>query len=108
MENLTRYSIEELNNPVDYCIVESPIGEWVKFSDIKELLQTSHNKQITPCSCNADIEYIPQSVRVCKQCGCPKQQYGGVPKLVYGGHNLAKCWFKSDLRHFTLRKQNGT
>ena len=30
------------------------------------------NKQSTPCLCNVGVEYIPQSVRVCSNCGQPK------------------------------------
>lgn len=50
MENLIRYGLE-----TDGCYCEcgcgakltaSPSGEWVKFSDIKELLQTSHNEEL--------------------------------------------------------------
>jgi hypothetical protein len=47
MENLTRYKMEtcECNNwdcdKVDAW--SDPEGEWVKFSDIKELLQTANN-----------------------------------------------------------------
>lgn len=46
MANLKRYEIDE---KYDYHgnitnVHESPSGEWVKFDDIKELLNTSTNK----------------------------------------------------------------
>ena len=44
MENLTRYDLVDGEYLSKEMSVSSS-GEWVKFSDIKELLQTSHNKQ---------------------------------------------------------------
>ena len=40
MSNLTRYRIVA---PDDYGAEEHPNGEYVKFDDIKELLNTAHN-----------------------------------------------------------------
>ena len=36
------------------------------------LAQQTTNKQSTPCLCNVGVEYIPQLVRVCSNCGQPK------------------------------------
>ena len=45
MENLTRYSPAILINSgvAEASMLSTNVGEFVKFSDIKELLQTSHN-----------------------------------------------------------------
>lgn len=32
----------------------------------------TNNKQSTPCSCNAGVEYVPDSIRLCSKCGMPK------------------------------------
>jgi hypothetical protein len=52
MENLTRYKMEtcECNdwNCDKIDAWPDPDGEWVKFSDIVELLQTAHNRQSAP------------------------------------------------------------
>ena len=47
MENLKRYNYK-LTNPTTYAIemVESKSGEYVKFSDIKDILKTPTNKQM--------------------------------------------------------------
>jgi hypothetical protein len=47
-------------------------------ADIKEARPTvrpkraAQNRQSKPCHCNVGVEYIPQSVRVCSNCGQPK------------------------------------
>jgi hypothetical protein len=54
MKNLTRYKMEtrECNNwdcdKVDAWPDKD--GEWIKYSDVKELLQTAPNITSTPCS----------------------------------------------------------
>jgi hypothetical protein len=32
----------------------------------------SINKQSKSCSCDAEVEYVPSSVRLCRKCGMPK------------------------------------
>ena len=58
MSNLTRYHVkfhsERYGGPV-YMFFESPEGEYVKFDDIKELLNTAHNSRVTQCpTCGSD------------------------------------------------------
>ena len=45
MKNLTRYDLVD-DAYLSKEMATSSCGEWVKFSDIKELLQTAHNKPI--------------------------------------------------------------
>jgi hypothetical protein len=51
MENLTRHDLSLRNDGHSVVAIMSPCseGEWVKFSDIKELLQTSANMPSAPC-----------------------------------------------------------
>ena len=59
MSNLTRYDHE--SDPYGLCdmcgskMVESVDGDYVKFDDIKELLNSSHNKQSTPFTCDGCV-----------------------------------------------------
>ena len=62
MENLKRYS-ERLNKFGVTQLLPTGDGEYVKFSDIAEALNPSHNKQSTPC--------------LCSQCPSFKQCVGG-------------------------------
>ena len=60
MANLTRYELtiqhgKDGEHVALYHAMEN--GEWVKFEDVKELLQTAHNKQSTPL------------VEFCEDCG---------------------------------------
>ena len=47
MSNLKRYTnfVDEFGKTI---VLESQVGEFVKFDDVKELLQTATNKQSTP------------------------------------------------------------
>ena len=58
MPNLTRYDRTGCSDLDCMCggeMVVSDSGEYVKFDDIKDLLNSSHNKQSTPCSkCGTD------------------------------------------------------
>jgi hypothetical protein len=68
MENLTRYSPAILNNNgvAEASMVSTNVGEFVKFSDINELLQTSHNSQSTPlCACGQPAVKV-----LCDNCFC--------------------------------------
>jgi hypothetical protein len=74
MENLTRYSPAILNNNgvAEASMVSTNVGEFVKFSDINELLQTSHNKQsdeIKPCGWQYSCGYVRVN-KVCKGPTC--------------------------------------
>jgi hypothetical protein len=48
MVNLRRYSLDDFN-ALCARMVEDKDGEYVKFADVKKLLQTSNNKQSAPC-----------------------------------------------------------
>ena len=48
MVNLKRYEFKFYQTNCDCHYVDSPAGEWVKFNDIKELLNTSTNSAIVP------------------------------------------------------------
>ena len=54
ISNLTRYKMKIDTSPGGECqtvvSVASTNGKYVKFDDVKELLQTAHNKQIIPCA----------------------------------------------------------
>jgi hypothetical protein len=53
MSNLTRYFCESSEDQDGFPVAsmkEHAEGEWVKFEDIKELLNTSTDKQSTPLS----------------------------------------------------------
>ena len=77
MENLTMYSPAFFNNngTLEPSMIETNVSEYVKFSDIKELLQTSHNKQIMPVCPHYESQTIVAregvSVDVCKCMGKP-------------------------------------
>jgi hypothetical protein len=59
MENLTRYSDQSgLGQEMD--MLPDSEGEWVKFSDINELLQTSHNISVMPCRYHQVAFYCSQ------------------------------------------------
>ena len=47
---------------------EDSNGPWVKFDDIKELLNTARNTQSKPCSHIGD-PVVFAAYRVCKKCG---------------------------------------
>jgi DnaJ-class molecular chaperone len=78
MENLTRYSPAILNNNgvAEASMCPTNVGAYVKFSDIKELLQTSHNKPSAPCpNCNGrgvgshNSDGLPNTCLVCHGTG---------------------------------------
>ena len=48
MSNLKRYSVLP-NDSVEFEMVEDSTGPYVKFDDIKELLNTAHNISVMPC-----------------------------------------------------------
>ena len=50
ISNSKRYTESFACGEYDGMEEDSLAGEWVKFDDIKELLQTAHNKQIIPCA----------------------------------------------------------
>ena len=68
MSNLTRYD-HKSNGYNDYKeMVPSNDGAWVKFDDIKELLNSSHNTPIMPCKCvNCGNENAV--IKLCTACG---------------------------------------
>jgi len=60
MANLTRYNLEWFNRTKTmdnfHQMVASDEGAWVKFDDIKELLNSSHNSAMLSCqSCKRNI-----------------------------------------------------
>lgn len=74
MKNLTRYSCATVN---DYGIertlmIPTDSGEYVKFSDIRGLLKTSHNRQSTQCKHERTIEFYrpgrPNKYLWCVEC----------------------------------------
>jgi hypothetical protein len=68
MENLKRYGPSVTENGFG-TMQQLDNGGWVKFSDIKELLQTAHNKQSTPCdlwSC----DFYDNKLKGCSQVRC--------------------------------------
>jgi hypothetical protein len=76
MENLTKYSPAILNNNgvAEASMVPTNVGEFVKFSDIKELLQTAHNKQMV----GAEPPQISPCVNCAESCkGSPACKLGG-------------------------------
>ena len=68
MSNLKRYTnfVDEFGKTI---VLESQVGEFVKFDDVKELLQTATNKQSTPCYCKNELAYTVQKVVQCGKCG---------------------------------------
>ena len=65
MSNLIRYS-DQSSVGEEMCMLPDPEGSWVKFDDVKELLNSSHNKQSTPCvTCGA---LVPLSTVSCMEC----------------------------------------
>jgi len=60
MSNLTRYKMRIEDSPSGECQAVLPVaskeGRWVKFDDIKELLNSSHNKQSTPLCSACGVE----------------------------------------------------
>jgi len=68
MENLKRYG-PALSKSGFATMQKIDNGGWVKFSDIKELLATAHNKQSTPCYCKNELAYTVQKVVRCGKCG---------------------------------------
>jgi hypothetical protein len=73
MENLKRYYLDTSPCYAEcgcYSVMdESESGEWVKFDDIKELLNSLHNKQSAPCYCKNELAYTVQKVVQCGKCG---------------------------------------
>jgi len=72
MDSLTKYSPAILNNngnlEASMCVTN--IGEYVKLSDIKELLNSSHNKQSTPCPFEHNHgAFKGNGLKYCHQCG---------------------------------------
>ncbi len=59
MEKLTRYNLEWFNrtDTMDnfHQMVASEEGVWVKFDDIKELLNSSHTSQSMPFTCDGCV-----------------------------------------------------
>lgn len=53
MSNLTRYKMRIEDSPDGECqtviSVPSTTGQWVKFDDIKELLNSSYNSESAQC-----------------------------------------------------------
>jgi len=68
MSNLTRYTMEHGKYAgLPYINeVPHPAGEYVKFDDIKELLNTAHNTQSKQCQCTNSCV---STIYVCKDCG---------------------------------------
>jgi transcriptional regulator with XRE-family HTH domain len=64
-KRLSNAQLEAINEVVSQLIKCSPAEQG-------EAASTSTNTQIMPCSCNAGVEYIPQSVMVCSKCGAEK------------------------------------
>ena len=77
MANLKRYTnfVDEFGKTI---VLESNNGEWVKFDDIKELLNTSTNSAMTKCSCCEDDEdintYRDNDYKFCPYCGAALRQ----------------------------------
>ena len=73
MENLTRYNLERFNRTETmdnfHQMVASDEGVWVKFSDIKEFLQTAHNSAMVPCPHVWSFYIAHPPVEECKLCG---------------------------------------
>lgn len=70
MSNLTRYNLEWFNrtSTMDnfHQMVVSDEGAWVKFDDIKELLNSLHSKPSTLC---CKHQWAVNRLRTCKKCG---------------------------------------
>ena len=67
MKNLTRYDLVD-GEYLSKEMSTSLCGEWVKFSDIKELLQTSHNKQSKTVTIACTCGKRSATVHLCEQC----------------------------------------
>jgi len=68
MSNLTRYNFWRDSIADCYCGMEEIAdGEYVKFDDIKELLNTAHNSQSTPfcLQCHSPSKWVI----ACTKCG---------------------------------------
>ena len=59
-----RYNLETICGDGDCGMEEESCGEWVKFADIKDLLQATHNRQSVP-SCSRCGKIYPL---VCTSC----------------------------------------
>ena len=63
MVNLKRYEFKFYQTNCDCHYIDNPEGEWVKFEDIKELLNTSTNTDSTKLSAE-----IVESKKPCDYC----------------------------------------
>ena len=78
MSNLTRYTIDYVPDSCDGDYVQHNVskdGEYVKFDDVKELLNSSHNSAMVPCaneSCPAN--WIQHGCTSFKYADCTQHQ----------------------------------
>jgi len=63
MSNLKRYTESFCCGEYDGMEEDSLAGEWVKFDDIKELLNTSHNSRLPQCASPSEHSWQPVTVR---------------------------------------------
>ena len=72
MENLTKYSPAILNNNgvAEASMVSTNVGEFVKFSDIKELLQTAHNNARDEICPHYSSEFVASAGHCIDKCNC--------------------------------------
>ena len=70
ISNLTRYGVcTEMVGSSPKSFPHSN-GVWVKFEDVKELLQTAHNKQSTKCQHTNNSEFVENDIwyKRCNHC----------------------------------------
>ena len=74
MSIFKRYDFDSFSNPLyGEKFVESSIGEWVKFDDIKELLNTAHNSRVIPCeSVREKCSWLTSNGNCCSPVNYPK------------------------------------
>jgi len=67
MSNLTRYSLRNVAWGDGDChtMVESSVGEYVKFDDIKDLLPTANNSASKPCQYVKDRSIADRDYNIC-------------------------------------------